>query len=49
VIAEPVAEWQSISNKHNLLQQYYDNPTRWAFTFQINAILSRMTLLNKLL
>ena len=42
VIPEPVAEWQKVSQKYNLLDEYYKDPNRWAFTFQINAILSRM-------
>lgn len=49
VIPEPVGEWQSVSNRFNLLEQYYREPSRWAFTFQINAVLSRMTGLRKLL
>lgn len=38
VIPEPLAHWQ----KHDLLNYYYKEPNRWAFTFQANAILSRM-------
>ena len=50
VMPEPVAEWQNIevhngdgtTKKLNLLEKYYQDPQRWAFTFQTNAILSRM-------
>lgn len=48
VIPEPVAEWQKISDKFNLLEEYYKKPDRWAFTFQINAVLSRMKELDRL-
>lgn len=48
VIPEPVAEWQKISDRFNLLEEYYKKPDRWAFTFQINAILSRINELKKL-
>jgi deoxyadenosine/deoxycytidine kinase len=43
-----VAEWQKISDRFNLLEEYYKKPERWAFTFQINAILSRMKELGRL-
>lgn len=49
VIPEPVAEWQHVSRRFNLLEEYYRDPTRWAFTFQINAILSRVKGLKNLL
>lgn len=45
---EPVADWQNIS-KFNLLDQYYKDPHRWAYTFQINAVVSRMKNLRNLL
>lgn len=41
VFPEPVAEWQKIS-EFNLLDEYYKDPHRWAYTFQINAITTRM-------
>ena len=54
VMPEPVAEWQNIytndgDKKLNLLEKYYEDPHRWAFTFQTNAILSRMKELRKLI
>lgn len=32
---EPVLNWQAINNnpKLNLLDEFYKNPTRWAYTF----------------
>lgn len=40
LIAEPVHQWQD-TNNHNLLDQYYQNPHRWAYTFQNYALLTR--------
>ena len=31
----------------NILKNYYENPKRWAFTFQLNALHSRTLLWNK--
>lgn len=31
----------------NLLKNYYEDPKRWAFTFQLNALHSRNVLWNK--
>lgn len=41
VVPEPVAEWQSTK----LLHLYYQQPERWAFTFQTYALFSRLKLL----
>jgi deoxyadenosine/deoxycytidine kinase len=35
---EPVDKWQ----KDNLLGDYYEDASRWAFTFQLNAIIDKM-------
>lgn len=48
IAPEPVEDWQHI-NRFNLLQQYYDDPHRWAYTFQNYAILTRSKHLHKLL
>ena len=48
VAPEPVADWQQV-NQHNLLQQYYSDPQRWAYTFQNYAILTRSKPLHQLL
>lgn len=35
---EPVDKWQ----KNNLLGDYYEDASRWAFTFQLNVIIDKM-------
>jgi deoxyadenosine/deoxycytidine kinase len=35
-----VEEWENLGGV-NVLKNYYDDPKRWAFTFQLNAIHSR--------
>ena len=41
-IDEPLDAWTSLSNEEgvNILQLYYTDQSRWASTFQINAVLS---------
>jgi deoxyguanosine kinase len=46
-IPEPVEKWQHVAG-YNLLDKYYEDPTRWGYTFQVNCILSRMTQLSNL-
>ena len=46
-IEEPVSDWQNIAGKNmNILQKYYEEPTRWGFTFQIYALYTRIKALN---
>jgi deoxyadenosine/deoxycytidine kinase len=45
---EPLHDWQKVAS-FNLLQTYYDQPNRWAYTFQNYALLTRMRQLNSLL
>lgn len=40
-ILEPHEEWQNIGG-HNLLQEFYIDQTRWAYTFQSYAFITRM-------
>jgi len=42
-VEEPVAKWQSVGDGDgtNLLDKFYRDPKRWAFTFQTYAFLSR--------
>ena len=41
---EPVDEWQSIKhNNKDIITYYYENNNNWAFSFQIMALLSRLT------
>jgi len=54
VVPEPITKWQRVvdedhdeisssqENGGNLLGMFYDNPSRWAYTFQSYAFLSRM-------
>ncbi len=44
-IPEPVENWQYVAG-YNLLDKYYEDPSRWGYTFQVNCILSRMTQLS---
>jgi deoxyadenosine/deoxycytidine kinase len=46
-LLEPVDQWEKIRDKNgkNMLQKYYDNPTRYAFAFQIMAFQTRLQLL----
>lgn len=42
VVPESVKNWQSISqSKENLLDYFYKDPKRWAYTFQTYAFLTR--------
>lgn len=42
VVPESVEHWQSISqSKENLLDYFYKDPKRWAYTFQTYAFLTR--------
>lgn len=49
-IKEPIEEWMSMKNekKQNLFQLYVTNRKRWSFTFQINAILSKIKQLEEI-
>lgn len=42
VLAEPVHLWQAIEGKYNLLEKFYENMPRWAYTFQSYAFVSRI-------
>lgn len=44
ILDEPLSEWQHVGeNKDiNLLEMYYKSPTRWGFTFQIYAFMTRL-------
>lgn len=47
-VDEPVSKWQNVSSEGgkvvggNLLDRFYKDPKRWAYTFQTYAFLSRM-------
>lgn len=40
VAPEPVSDWQHVGN-YNILQEYYRDPHRWAYSFQNYALLTR--------
>lgn len=43
VVPEPVDKWQNVGNgKVNLLMEFYQNPQRFAYTFQNYVFLTRM-------
>ena len=48
-IQEPVDEWEMITDKQgiNMLQKYYKEPKKYAFSFQMMAFISRMAKLRK--
>ncbi len=42
-IKQPVDLWENVGGV-NILEKYYDDPKRWGFTFQLNALHSRTLL-----
>jgi len=42
IVFEPHEKWQSIGQAGNLLEKFYDDTPRWAYTFQAYAFLSRV-------
>jgi len=48
VSPEPIGEWQRIGT-HNILDAYYRDPDRWAYSFQSYALLTRMNQLYTML
>jgi deoxyguanosine kinase len=42
VIFEPHQKWQGVDGQHNLLDAFYREPQRWAYTFQTYAFISRI-------
>lgn len=48
VIEEPVGVWEQFNtNGKNILQHFYEDQPRWAYTFQNAAILTRIIHINK--
>lgn len=41
VIYEPVDEWKNIGG-NDLLKSFYDDPKRWAFTFELESMVSKI-------
>lgn len=42
VVQEPVDMWQKVGGKHNLLEKFYSDLERYAFSFQTFCVLSRI-------
>ena len=42
VVYEPHHKWQNISNAGNLLEKFYKDTPRWAYTFQSYAFITRI-------
>ncbi len=41
-VYEPHEQWQRVGDTGNLLEQFYENPQRWAYTFQSYAFITRI-------
>ncbi len=41
-VFEPHEKWQSVGGTENLLDKFYQSPTRWAYTFQSYAFITRI-------
>lgn len=48
-VQEPVDQWQNVGGKHNLLQAFYGDKLRYAFSFQTYCVLSRIESVTKVL
>jgi len=48
-LQEPVDQWLEIKDKNgkDVLQNFYENPTKYSFAFQMMAYISRLSLLKK--
>ena len=48
---EPIADWLSIvdTNDTNIIERYYDDQKKYAFSFQMMAYISRLSLSKKAL
>lgn len=42
VVAEPTDKWQDVGNEENLLNLFYKDTKRWAYTFQSYAFITRI-------
>jgi deoxyadenosine/deoxycytidine kinase len=48
-VDEPVSQWEQIKSKEgkNMIELFYSNPSKYAFSFQMMAYISRFTLIKK--
>ena len=51
VVREPVDVWENIKDSHgeSILAKFYKNPEKYAFSFQIMAFVTRLSLIRKLI
>ncbi len=42
VVPEPHNKWQKVGGEHNLLEKFYHETGRWAYTFQTYAFVTRI-------
>ncbi len=42
IMLEPHEQWQNVGDGHNLLDLFYKDPTRWAYSFQSYAFITRI-------
>lgn len=42
IVYEPVNRWQDVNGTGNLLEQFYNDTKRWAYTFQSYAFVTRV-------
>ena len=49
LLQEPVKEWTKLTelNGKNILELFYENTSRWSYSFQMNAFITRLKLLEK--
>jgi deoxyadenosine/deoxycytidine kinase len=49
MVPEPVDQWQNVNGQGgNMLQQFYDNPQRYAYTFQNYVFITRVMQVGRL-
>jgi deoxyadenosine/deoxycytidine kinase len=48
-VDEPVSQWEQIKSKEgkNMIELFYANPSKYAFSFQMMAYISRLTLIQR--
>ena len=42
LVYEPHSKWQDVGGSGNLLDNFYSDPARWAYTFQSYAFITRV-------
>ncbi len=42
VVFEPLSRWQNVGNGGNLLEKFYQDTSRWGYTFQTYAFITRI-------